>query len=309
MKTLIIGSDGNIGAALFQSLKNSGDQVIGTTRRKDKVGGGVIWLDLLEPERWEIPEDVDAALICAGVSGLETCAKEPEKTASVNVDAAGLLAKRLAGRGVFTVYISSSQVFDGSIPFPSPDDSVCPVNEYGRQRARAESLIGATDGPVGIVRFTKILEPGFKLIIEWTDAFKQGKAVHPFSDMPQAPIPIWFAVKVLRRIIKRRLEGIIHVSADTDISFAQIALAGARILGISESLVQPVEAMRSGKIKEPFPERAALNIDRMKYELGLYPPDLIETVEKAFVEEKRRSGAWQAARRKQASSKEMVDKK
>jgi len=296
MKTLIVGSDGKIGSAMFYSLKNGGDQVIGTTRRKGKAGGDVIWFDLHRPERWEIPKDVDAALICAGVSGLEACANEPGKTASINVNAAVSLTKRLAERGVFTVYISTSQVFDGSVPFPSPDDPVCPINEYGRQRARAESLIGATGAAGAIVRFTKIIEPGFRLIAGWIEALRREETVHPFSDMRQAPVPMWFAVKVLRHIIKNRLEGIIHVSADKDISFEQIALAGARILGKSEGLVQPVEAERSGKIKEPFPRRAALNIDRMKFELGLYPPDPIETVEKAFLEEERRSMANGAAR-------------
>ena len=45
MTTLIVGANGKIGNALFRRLKDSGRQVLGTTRRRENVSEDVLHLD------------------------------------------------------------------------------------------------------------------------------------------------------------------------------------------------------------------------------------------------------------------------
>ena len=90
---LIVGTDGKIGGALLQRLKRSGKQVLGTTRRMEKVQKDNLYLNLAEDvSDWPVPDGVQAAVICAGVSSVGACASDPLGTAQVKVD--GTLLRR-----------------------------------------------------------------------------------------------------------------------------------------------------------------------------------------------------------------------
>lgn len=282
MSTLIIGTDGKIGGALWRRLRRSGRRVIGTTRRQDSVGEDALHLDLAQDmSDWPVPDGVQTAVICAGVSSAGACASDPIGTAQVNVDGTVALARRLASQGAFVVFLSTGHVFDGSRPNNLAEEPFSPITEYGRQKARTEAQLGELGDSVAIVRLSNVLRTGEALLTGWAEALKKGEAVTPFSDMTMAPVPVSCVVTVLQAVMEARLSGVWQISGERDVSYAEIARVGAGLVGADVGLVRPVRAADVG-YSERIRENTTMDISRLRDELGIQPPDVIWTLERAF---------------------------
>ena len=106
------------------------------------------------------PREGSHAVICAALSSIDLCAREPARTARFNVDHTIALLTLLLDRGVVPVFCSSDAVFKGDAgPYGETDDRE-PILEYGRQKAAVEDWL-LTDGrPALILRFSKLYLPG-----------------------------------------------------------------------------------------------------------------------------------------------------
>jgi dTDP-4-dehydrorhamnose reductase len=272
-----VGADGQIGRTLSQHLSHQGNSVIETTRRSE--ASNCIRLDLADdPSSWQLPDNVSVTYLCAAVTSLDSCCQYPEESAKVNVDRTVLLARMLADRGVFVVFLSTDRVYDGSVPFRRPEDPVCPQTEYGRQKAEAERQLLSLGERVAIVRLTKVLGQNVSLLHQWVNALKNGEIIHPFSDMVMAPVPLMFSIEVLRRVAERQLSGIVQVSGSEDVSYARIAERIAEKLGVSSTLVQPSLASAAKLSLEHIPLHTTLDSTRLREELGLESPEIWLTI-------------------------------
>jgi dTDP-4-dehydrorhamnose reductase len=200
----------------------------------------------------------------------------------VNVQNTVALAKTLAAQGTFVVFPSTNLVYDGTVPFRKADDLVCPRTEYGRQKAEAETQLLSLGDSVAIVRFTKIIGPEMPLFRGWMRALRNGEAIHPFSDMVLAPVPLAFAVEVLRRVGSMRLPGILQVSGEKDITYEQVARYIAQRLGVDSDRVQPLSWRETGLHPEAVPKHTTLDTTRLRVECGMEPPDVWSAVEMVF---------------------------
>ena len=273
---LVIGADGLVGGALIRRLRNAGVSVAGTTRRRANVHERCIHLDLTDRAgQWRPPWPVSVATICAGVTTVQACKDDPRSTAAINVEAISNLAANLVAAGAFVILLSTNQVLDGSTPRQAPDAPLSPATEYGRQKAEAERRMAQHGQSVAIVRFAKILGPQPSLIAGWTGALKRGEPIQPFSDMTLAPVPLSCAVTVLTLVAGLRLPGVLQVSGEEDITYADAARIGAKALGADTRLVQPAAAGTG-------PVHSSLNTDRLKTALGIVPPPAQWTIEAAF---------------------------
>lgn len=282
--TLVVGADSVIGGSLLESLQRSGQPVIGTTRRKETVNQLRPYLDLSEESlNWTDPRQVETAILCAGTTSLEDCRTDPAGSKRINVESTCMLAEQLISQGAFVIFLSSSLVFDGSTPHPSITEPVSPVTEYGSQKAEAERRINQISDSTAIVRFTKILGPKIPLFESWVQTLKNEEVIHPFKDMYFAPVPLFTAVSVLELVCQHRLSGILQVSGERDVSYADSAHVAACLLNVDSGLVQPIKASESGKDLEDVGVFSALNVDRLKSTLGIQPPLISWTLESAFL--------------------------
>ena len=99
-----------------------------------------------------------------------------------------------------------------------------------------------------------------------------------------APVPLYCVVTVLQVVTEAKLSGIWQISGERDVSYAEIARIGARLVGADESLVQPVRAADVG-YNERIRENTTMDISRLREELGIQPPDVVWTLERAFSDE------------------------
>ncbi len=278
-QTLIVGANGLIGRALFDELQRQNRRAVGTVHRLDAMTSGTIHLDLTsEPSTWKLPEDIRVAFLCAGITSLEACRREPRRTALINVERTQVLAETLAERGVFTIAFSTNLVFDGSLPHSKAEEHLNPQTEYGRQKAALENGLTHLGQNVSVVRLTKILGNRMPLFEGWCGNLRNGQVIHPFADMRFAPVPLTFLVRALLEIATRRCTGVIQISPQDEITYADAARLLLEELRAAPECLQAIRWADEELRLEHVPTHTTLDASRLQHELGTTPPTAVEAV-------------------------------
>ena len=279
---LIVGIDGQIGAALAAHLQGLGWRVFGTTRREPKEDT-IIHLDLANVAACSLPPSVDAAFLCAAETKLAHCRAAPEETHTVNVDGPVALATRLVAGGTLVVFLSSNAVFDGTVGYRRAEEPTCPQTIYGQQKARAEQRLLSIGNQVAILRLTKVLTPAMPLITGWIDCLRRGEPIRPFSDLMIAPLSMAMVTDALARIAGGRYGGILQASGAKDVSYAEVARHIARRLAVSDTLVRPTTSAEAGLPPCDVPAHTTLDTTRLKDLFDITPPDPWAVIDETFV--------------------------
>lgn len=276
---LVIGADGMIGSALADYLGGAGKRVIQTRRNGNFSLAESLIIDLAQDIlNIELPVNVSVAYLCAAVTSMQECRENPEGSSLVNVNNTITLARKLVESGAFVVFLSSSMVFDGALPFRKAEDPVCPMTEYGRQKAKVEKELLSLEDRTAVVRLSKVLGPGNVLFRKWIMDLRNGITIHPFADLVFSPVSNAFAIQVLFEIGERNLSGIIQVSGESEITYEQAARYIANIIGANPNLIKPVLSRQSGLNLESVPRHSTLDISRLRNELGMVPDDTWRTI-------------------------------
>jgi len=271
-KILVVGADSKVGIALTTHLQLAGEKVIGTTRRDDAAGRKKLFLDLSsDTKKWKFPDSIETAVILAGVTNISQCQDNPKQTRIINVDGIESIVDNFVSKGVFVIYVSTPQVFDGTIPFGKPDAPLSPVSEYGKQKAEVETYLKNLNDKITILRSTKIFDINDALYQGWISDLKSGKVIHPFSHMTISHVTLNCVVTVLRAIIDKKRPGIFQVSGTRNISYEKIAYLLANSLNLNKGLIKPISKGGSLLCSNHFPKYASFNIDRIRNVFGIEP--------------------------------------
>ncbi len=265
---LVIGGDGQLGRALVQRLHETGQPVVATTRRNDSPASANRHLNLSQPEAvsgFAWPDGVSRVYLLAAVTSLKACRQSPDTSRFINVTQAVRLAGRAAHNGATPVLVSTNLVFDGHTPRRGTADPPCPTSAYGEHKAEAEAAVLEHGGVV--VRPTKVLPNAPPLLARWRDALRQGERVEAFSDLWFAPVPMG---SVLDAVITAP-PGVTHVSAERDVSYAEVARHIAHRVGATQDLVVETSAADAGTPPEERPRHTTLAC-----EAPLNPLDVID---------------------------------
>ena len=245
---LIVGIDSQIGCALKAELDLFGYSIFGTTRKKENVGERIFYLDLAQIEAFNFKVPIDVVFLCASITKLSDCQNSLEYSRIVNFEAQIKLADYFLKKNAFIIFLSSQTVFGGKKPAYHVDDRTCPITAHGDYKAAVESRLLNMSYNVAVVRMTKILTPEYPLILHWISALKSNRCIEPFYDLRLSPISIKIVVACLREIVTKDIKKIIHLSGDGDVTYHTLALILARLLGVSESLINPKSALDANVI-------------------------------------------------------------
>jgi dTDP-4-dehydrorhamnose reductase len=279
LKILLVGKDSQIGSYFFNHYPGIS---IGTTRRKDEQSrdSKSLFLDLSDDiSQWLPPDNIHCAIILSAVTSIDVCKSDMQLSRFINIDQTIKLIKILKEDNIFIIFPSTNLVFNGDTPFQKSDDIRTPVTAYGKMKAEMETFILENHIQGSIVRFSKIISPDNKLIISWIHNLKTGIKIYPFYDMYLSPIPISIVCNVLYQIAEKHLPGIIQVSGNEDISYADLAFYISRKLGYDYNLIEPVSWRNSGIDLETVPLHTTLNTARLRDELGISIPDICTTID------------------------------
>jgi len=281
---LLVGADSEIGAATLRHMADSGLAAQGTTRRGNRAAEGLLPLDLSQPlGDWTPPSGIWAACIFAAVPRLAACAADPAGSTFINVTQTLALTERLVDRGVYTLFLSTNQVFDGREPHMPADAPRAPVSEYGRQKAEAEAgfeRLLAHGEPVAILRLSKIVSPDIALIRGWVEALNAGEPIRPFADMMMAPVETRLAVAVIAALLPARATGIFQLTGPTDVTYEAVACHIADRIGAAQTLIEAVPAASAGMPPGATPRHTTLDSRALRDRLGIVPPDPWEIIDR-----------------------------
>jgi dTDP-4-dehydrorhamnose reductase len=130
-----------------------------------------------------------------------------------------------------------------------------------------------------VVRLTKVLPAGIPLFRGWADDLKAGNPVRPFRDMVMAPVPLGFVAEGIARVVEARVSGVIQVSGERDVTYAEAAVRLASRLGADHRLVRPQATGDLGLCRAFAPTHTTLDTTRLRDELHLCPPDVWSTID------------------------------
>jgi dTDP-4-dehydrorhamnose reductase len=275
---LLVGGDSEIGAATARFLIAQGQAVAATTRRSDRVSAVRPLLDLAAPlDRWEPPAGTRAACVFAAIARLAACADDPAGSAHINVTQTLTLIERLVARGIYVLFLSTNQVFDGNLPNVRADAPTCPVSEYGRQKARVEAVLREhihRGAQVAILRLAKVVSRHMALIDGWIDALSAGKPVRAFHDMTLAPTPTEMVSAAIRALMDEQAKGIYQLTGPRDVTYAQVARFVALHVDARPSLVVETSALDAGLPQGATPRHTTLDSRELRDRYGLDVPDV-----------------------------------
>ena len=282
-EVLIIGGDGFIGGAIASHFQESATGVTVTTRKRNGEAGGCIFLDLAdEPNDWPPLPPADLWVLSAAVTLLSDCRENPEISHKINVEAPVALARLGIDAGAQVVFLSTNQIFDGTVAHRGPDDPPSPLNIYGHQKAEAERRMMELGIGVTVVRMTKVLSPGSGLIHGWIDDLHHGRSIAPFKDVVFSPVPISILGGFMKKMIERRTPGIIQISGPRDISYVDAVNHIVARLGFDASLVEATSAREAGVPAEHCPSNTTLNTSRLNDEFEISIPDALDVLDDVY---------------------------
>jgi dTDP-4-dehydrorhamnose reductase len=289
---LIVGGDSEIGAATYRAMKAHGRAVAATTRRRECIAAERPLLDLADPlDSWEPPQGTRAACVCAAVARLAACAADPDGAARINVVQTLALIEKFLARGIYVLFLSTNQVFDGRAPHVPADAPHSPVSEYGRQKARTEAALRglmARGAPVAILRLAKVISAKMSLIERWIRDLSTGHSIRAFNDLTLAPTPTDLVCAAISSLLQDRASGIFQLTGPRDVNYADVGRFLASYLGAESGLVKETSARVAGLPEGATPLNTTLDSSLLRARYGFAVPDVWEVVEQVAVTARNR---------------------
>jgi len=281
---LIVGANSEIGLETARLLRAEGRKTVTTTRRPSEARADQIQLDFELPiGNFKIPEQVTAACIFVAVARLAACEDDPSGSARINIERTIALIDLLVGRGVYTLFLSTNQVFNGDEPHVPTDAPASPVSEYGRQKAETERALlsrMAAGAPIGVLRLAKVVSPGMRLLAGWTQELAEGRSIRAFTDMTMAPTPVDMVAKSIAHMMEDRLPIVAQLTGPRDVAYVDVGRFLAKRIGADPRLVEPVSAIENGMPIGSTPRYTTLDSSYFAERYGLTVPDAFEVIGK-----------------------------
>jgi dTDP-4-dehydrorhamnose reductase len=288
---LLIGGDSEIGAATERFLTARGRPVAATTRRPERASADRPLLDLAAPlDAWEPPAGTRAVCVFAAIARLAACADDPAGSAHINVTQTLMLIERLVARGIYVLFLSTNQVFDGNTPNVPADAAACPISEYGRQKARVEAVLREhrqRGAPVAILRLAKVVSRRMPLIEGWIEAVSAGRPLRAFHDMTLAPTPTDMVSAAIGVLLDERAGGIYQLTGPRDVTYADVARFVTTQIGANPSLVEETSALDAGLPQGSTPRYTTLDSSALRHRYGFDVPDVWTIIEPMIASKKQ----------------------
>jgi dTDP-4-dehydrorhamnose reductase len=265
---LLIGGDSEIGAATERFLTARGRPVAATTRRPERASADRPLLDLAAPlDAWEPPAGTRAVCVFAAIARLAACADDPAGSAHINVTQTLMLIERLVARGIYVLFLSTNQVFDGNTP-----------------NVPADMQRGA---PVAILRLAKVVSRRMPLIEGWIEAVSAGRPLRAFHDMTLAPTPTDMVSAAIGVLLDERAGGIYQLTGPRDVTYADVARFVTTQIGANPSLVEETSALDAGLPQGSTPRHTTLDSSALRHRYGFDVPDVWTIIEPMIASKKQ----------------------
>ena len=215
----------------------------------------------------------------ASMTNVDKCEIYQSEASEVNVKPVEWILNVYSG---YFVYISTDYVFDGVNGPYLENDQKKPINEYGRTKLKAESLI-RSQSRSGLILRTNVLFDytvwtGASFVNWLVESLKNRKSITVVTDQFNNPIWTNDLANILIELIERKVTGLYHTGGDEYISRYQFAQMIAQKFKLETSLISPISTWElDQKAKRPL--KGGLKTEKIEGELGISSPSLEKALE------------------------------
>ena len=244
-KILFTGGSGLLALNSAVYLRNDYEVYLGLHSRIINLEGvHTCILDLeneqaLEKELIRIKPDI--LINAAGMTNVEECELKPNEADNINAVVPGVLARLSKKLNIYFVHISTDHLFDGTKSFQTEEDTISPLNEYGKSKAKGEQEVLKNNNEALIVR-TNFFGWGTSYRQSFSDfivySLRQEKKITLFEDVYYTPILIQTLIDQIQLLIKDKIKGIINIVSDERISKYDFGILIAELFGLDKSLIE-----------------------------------------------------------------------
>jgi len=125
---------------------------------------------------------VEVAYLCAAITNVKTCERDPARTRYINVERTQTLIDKFLTQGIHVVFLSSDLAANSG-------------SEYGSQKRAVERYLEGKDATV--VRLGKVITAKAGLLTDWVRELEAGRPIEPFDDCSFAPISLEMVLHIL----------------------------------------------------------------------------------------------------------------
>jgi len=241
MKTIVIGTSGYIGHALWEEYRKIWpDLPLLDHKREEKVRLESPRFDLLP---YGYPE-YQWAVVAQGMPRIAFCEREKQLSYQCNVTGTLTLIDQIRKKGMIPIILSSDYVFDGVTGGYVEDSPLNPLNEYGRQKAAVEEALPRICGQdYLLLRLGKVAGKELKgrtLLTEIMQQLFQGVIVRAAYDQQMSPIFLEDVVQGIQALQKIHARGGFHLCGREIWNRLELARSIAKSLKLDERLVQSI---------------------------------------------------------------------
>jgi len=266
---IITGANGMLGSSLCQLYHNK-HKVHALHRDKEcfTACSADYSLDLTDTSKvGDVFNQINPDLVihCASLVSLERCEQNPDLAISANVSVTENIAK-LCSAETKLVYISTDQVYGETADYSEANETLQPVNQYGKTKLLGEQKAQGFCSNHLIVRtniFGWNVKPDRISSAEWIyNSLRNGQKITLFNDYTFSPIYTIYLGEIIMRLVDLDFTGVINVGSPTHCSKYDFGQQLAETFGFNQSLISkgsmkqhPFSAKRNPKLD--------LNCDRL----------------------------------------------
>ena len=275
-KVIVIGGTGLVGNALLRTWTARGARVSAATYHCHP-SGSFLQLDMRDEAKvrsFLAAHRPNVVAVPAANPFVDYCELHPEETREVNVKGTLNVARACREIGARMIFYSSDYVFDGVKGSYTEEDAPCPINEYGRQKAEAESGVLACDPKNLVLRTSGAYgwqweEKNF--VLQVRKNLSEGRRMRVADGVRYNPTYVENLAEITAELVAARAGGIFHVVGAEEIGRYQFAAQAANAFGLDAALIERVPA---GEFKAPAarPKESSLMTDKVRRLLPKTPP-------------------------------------
>jgi len=239
-KVLITGASGQLGA----SLQLNDYDVIRTDVIQQNNQNNFTILDITnESQVKKLLEEAkpDVIVHLAAMTNVDGCERNPDLAHLINVKGTENLLNHFAGKFIF---VSSDYVFDGEDGPYSEDDTVNPINVYGKTKLKGEDSVRVLSNDWVILRTNVVWNIGGNFtasFADWVvDELKNNKPIRIVADQWNNPAWTVELGHVIEILIECNGMGLYHHGSSHVINRYDFACMIANVYELNASLIEPI---------------------------------------------------------------------
>jgi len=266
VKCLVIGSGGQLGRALQQTVPDSVELTAPPESECNLT-------DLSHIRHWLSQVRPDLVVNAAAYTAVDAAESDAATAAQVNCDAVRNLAQATRNEGAKLVHISTDFVFDGCSNRPYlPNDAPNPVSVYGRTKLDGERAVLETAPDALIVRTAWVYsEVGRNFVHTMLRVMRERPEVRVVADQIGTPTYVRNLAAAIWPLTAKDAQGVYHFTDAGVASWYDFAVAIAEesvALGILER-VPAIIPIRTADYPTPAQRPAYSVLDKSKTNLLL----------------------------------------